>query len=289
MSGERRLPGGRGRRGEAGYNLVFLMVLVTVLTVLVAAALPAWTSMAQREKEEELIFRGLQYAEAIRVFQGRFGRPPMRLEELVEVEPRSIRQLWKDPITGEAEWGLVFANAGVPNGGGPQGDGQPARGRELAGGTGLSDPRPSGGDPDKVTTGPIVGVYSLADGDAIKVFNGKERYSDWHFTVDLLVQAMGTGQQPPDQPPQGSGPGSGGGDDGRGGDGGRFRPGPAQSLVNPMAAGPPDLSSRWIGRPWPPEIEAQMNPAGQLQGGGLPGQPGPADGASGQGGQRRRR
>ena len=44
-----------------------LMVLVTALNVLVAAALPAWTAMEQREKEEELIFRGLQYAEAIRV------------------------------------------------------------------------------------------------------------------------------------------------------------------------------------------------------------------------------
>ncbi|HEX2251775.1 MAG TPA: hypothetical protein VHQ65_00740, partial [Thermoanaerobaculia bacterium] len=51
---------------------------------------PAWSKMAQREKEEELIFRGLQYAEAIRVFQRKFGRYPTRLEELIEVEPRKI-------------------------------------------------------------------------------------------------------------------------------------------------------------------------------------------------------
>jgi len=44
----------------------------------------------RREKEEELVFRGLQYAEAIRVFQNRFQRPPIRLQELIEVEPRSM-------------------------------------------------------------------------------------------------------------------------------------------------------------------------------------------------------
>lgn len=255
------------RRGEEGYNLVLLMVLVTVLNILVAAALPYWTGLAQREKEEELIFRGLQYAEAIRVFQGRFGRPPMRLQELMEVEPRSIRQMWEDPMTGEAKWGLIFANAGVPSN-----TNQPPPDNELVPRQPEPDSRITSDDEDTRTTGPIVGVYSLAEGDAMKVFNGKERYSEWHFTVDLLLQAMGMGQQQgnPQQtdpnPPRN-------GDDNRSD---RQQP-DNRGLGNPMPTGPPDLSSRWIGRPWPPQIEAQMNPAGQLQGGGMPGQPGPAD------------
>ena len=52
-----------------GYNLVALMVLVAVINITVAAALPSVSQAMRREREAELIFRGLQYAEAIRVFQ----------------------------------------------------------------------------------------------------------------------------------------------------------------------------------------------------------------------------
>lgn len=276
--GSRRPP---HRRGESGYNLALLMVLVTALNVLVAAALPTWTSIDQRHKEEELIFRGLQYAEAIRVFQGRFGRLPVRLEELVEVEPRSIRQLWADPMTGEQRWGLIFASAG----GGQQAPDQQGGQQELAGGNapGSSFGSRSGGDRDEVTTGPIVGVHSLADGESIKVFNGAERYSEWHFTVDLIVQRMGGG---------GGGPGGGPGGPGSAGPGtptdANGRPvQPQQGAGTPGAGGPagaalvqpgqplPDLSSRWIGRPWPPDLEAATGSGpGGLQDGGLPGQGG---------------
>jgi type II secretory pathway pseudopilin PulG len=92
--------------------MVALMVAVTILTILTAMALPVWSQQMQREKEEELIFRGWQYAEAIRVFQQRHGRLPTRLEELIEVEPRSIRQLWKDPMTEDGEWGIVVQVGG---------------------------------------------------------------------------------------------------------------------------------------------------------------------------------
>ena len=79
------------RRSEAGYNLVILMMTLTVLNILMAAALPKWSHVIRREREEELISRGWQYAEAIRIFQNRFQRLPVRVEELMEVEPRSIR------------------------------------------------------------------------------------------------------------------------------------------------------------------------------------------------------
>ena len=98
--------GGRGGQGvrvfgrgnsDAGYNLVMLMVLVTVLNIAVAASLPAWSAVIRRDKEEELIFRGLQYAEAIRVFKQRFQRDPVRLEELIEVAPRRSASCGRTP------------------------------------------------------------------------------------------------------------------------------------------------------------------------------------------------
>lgn len=238
---------GRRRGGDAGYNMVVLMVLVTVLHVLVAAALPAWSGAIQREKEEELIFRGLQYAEAIRVFQARFGRPPARLEELVEVEPRSIRRLWEDPMTGEARWGLIFAGAGAPIPG--QGQGGNAGGGQGQGGFGTDATQPppiTSGDPDQITQGPISGVYSLARGEAMLEFEGKQAYSEWRFTVDLLQRgpevAASTGQ---------------------------VRLGPGTPLGTGSGSKPlPDLSSRWIGRPWPEALQQS------LQQGGMPGEAG---------------
>ena len=103
----------RGSLAQAGYNLVFLIMLVGLLSVMAAAVLPALKGQIQREKEAELIFRGLQYAEAIRVFQLRFGRYPAVLEELIELQPRSIRQLWADPMTEDGRWALILAS-GAP-------------------------------------------------------------------------------------------------------------------------------------------------------------------------------
>lgn len=96
------------RSAESGYNLLILMMLVLFVNLLLGAAMQKWSDRIQREKEEELIFRGLQYAEAIRVFQARFGRPPVKLEELVEMEPRSIRQLFPNPMADDGAWGLLL-------------------------------------------------------------------------------------------------------------------------------------------------------------------------------------
>lgn len=71
----------------------------------------------QREKERELVFRGLQYAEAIRVFYNRFQRFPLRLEELLTTRPRSVRQLWKDPLSDDGAWSVILAEPDRPEGG----------------------------------------------------------------------------------------------------------------------------------------------------------------------------
>ena len=133
---------------QAGYNLVMLMVLLTVLNIMIAASLPSWSSVIRREKEEELIFRGLQYAEAIRLFKNRFERDPVRLEELIEVQPRMIRKLWKDPMTEDGKWAMIPAQApGQPlDQGGGNGLGGNGRG---SGQGGKSDEEPPEGNEDQ--------------------------------------------------------------------------------------------------------------------------------------------
>ncbi len=183
----------RRAASECGFALAFLVGLLTVLAIGLAAALPHWAAMAQRERESELIARGTQYAEAIRVFQHRFGRFPIRLEELVEVEPRSIRQLWKNPIDPAAGW-LLLVEAGQgtvvpvdPKTGAVVGSGDEG---ELA--EGESAPPAAegvGAAPGTVVSGNIHGVKSRAKGEAYHVFFGRKDYGEWEFTVENWTAA----------------------------------------------------------------------------------------------------
>jgi type II secretory pathway pseudopilin PulG len=199
------------RRGEAGYNLVILIVAVTILNILLAASLPLWSTAIQREKEEELIFRGLQYAEALRVYQNRNTQFPTRLEQLIESNQRCIRQLWKDPMTEDGKWGLIFQGQQnqVPlrNQTGDQDGRLPQRGQqrdEDDPGDGDEDPggrKPAFGprEGEEVAVGPIIGVYSKSGKKAIKTFFGKERYDEWRFTVDILIQQAANQNRGPGQ------------------------------------------------------------------------------------------
>lgn len=161
------------RQNRRGFNLVLLAMIITTLNVMLAAVLPLWSAQIQRDKEAELVFRGLQYAEAIRVFNARFGRMPVRLEELMEVRPRCIRRLWKNPLTEDGHWALVM-QAGP--GGVPNPDGQPGSGGTV------------GLDPGKgEVRGPIRGVYSPEGGEGFRTFFGSSEIKDWRFTLDQLL------------------------------------------------------------------------------------------------------
>lgn len=178
------------RPSEAGYNLVILLVLVTIMNVMAAAAMPLWSTAIRRDREEELIFRGFQYAEAIRVFQRRFGRQPVRLEELIEVQPRCIRQLWKDPMTEDGKWGLIYADApqeGAPGPGqAPPVEDPEGRPPEEGEGGEAGEDGGSGSPEAPPRVGPIVGVYSKSGKESIKVLFGQQRYRDWKFSTQLF-------------------------------------------------------------------------------------------------------
>jgi type II secretory pathway pseudopilin PulG len=187
--------GGGPPRPPRGYTLVILLVGMTVMSVLIAAVLPLASAEMQRSREDELIFRGLQYAEGIRNFRRRYGRYPNSLKEMYDVRPRTLRKLWKDPITDSNDWGLISLTTGAPA------QGQPVAGPGVTppGGTGLTPlptPTPSAsanspfGTPGGTPIGPITGVYSKSKKKAYKIYQGRDVYFDWRFTEALL---MGTG------------------------------------------------------------------------------------------------
>src|SRR6186997_1705668 len=100
--------------GERGYAMAALLVGMSVMAVLMSALLPVWTHMATREREEELIFRGKQYARAIGLFQRKFANTaPPSIDVLVE--QRFLRKKYEDPITND-DFQPIYANQQVQPG-----------------------------------------------------------------------------------------------------------------------------------------------------------------------------
>jgi type II secretory pathway pseudopilin PulG len=192
------------RRPSRGYTLVALIVGMTVMAILIAAVLPLASTGAQRDKEDELIFRGLQYAEGIRTFRKRYGRYPNTLKEMFEVRPRTLRKLWKDPMTNSNNWGLITQGSGAPLPGATPG-GMPGSGPLAP--TPVPTPQPgmtgTPGNPGDAPPGPILGVYSTSKKKGYRLFTGRENYNEWRFTEQTLLN------QAPSGPPPAPGPGIG--------------------------------------------------------------------------------
>ena len=94
-------------RRRKGYTLLILVFAVSIVSIGLIVAVPVWQTQIQREKEEELIFRGNQYVEAVRLYQlKKPGTFPSTLEELVE--EKCLRRLFKDPMTTHGEWNIIL-------------------------------------------------------------------------------------------------------------------------------------------------------------------------------------
>ncbi len=95
--------------------LIGVLVLVAMMLIALAVAAPRVASDLQRDKEDELMHRGLQYAHAIRLYYKKFGRYPSNLDQLEKTnEIRFLRKRYKDPVTGKDEWRLIhFGEAKV--------------------------------------------------------------------------------------------------------------------------------------------------------------------------------
>jgi type II secretory pathway pseudopilin PulG len=97
-----------------GYAFVVLMVALTVMLIALTTALPSVYHESQREKEDELIFRGNQYARAIYLFQRQFRRYPQSVDELIRTNNmRFLRQAYTDPMSPSGKWRFIHVG---PNG-----------------------------------------------------------------------------------------------------------------------------------------------------------------------------
>jgi type II secretory pathway pseudopilin PulG len=155
------LAGQADRRGELGYAMAALLVMLAIMAVLMTVAMPVWRHEAQREKEEEMVWRGMQYARAINAYQKKMRAFPPNLDVLVE--GRYLRKKYKDPLTKDGEWQLI--------------------------------PAAAAGQQQGTPTGGIGGVTSKSQETSIRTFRGGTRYNLWQFTWNMPeVQARMGGQ-----------------------------------------------------------------------------------------------
>jgi type II secretory pathway pseudopilin PulG len=97
--------------GESGYVLLAVMLAVTLILVAMSIEVPRIAQQIKREKEEELVHRGKEYATAVKRFVHKNGgRYPASVEQLEDTNHiRFLRKKYKDPMTGESDWKMVHA------------------------------------------------------------------------------------------------------------------------------------------------------------------------------------
>lgn len=113
----------RRRPTPKGVVLLALLIALALGGFAVMAAVDVWSMARQRGQEQELLFVGNQYRQAIQRYY--FGAPagtprvlPTSLEDLLEdnrfpVPVRHLRRLYPDPMTGSPDWGLLRAGTRI--------------------------------------------------------------------------------------------------------------------------------------------------------------------------------
>ena len=92
------------------------------LGLMLAGTGQVWHTTLQREREVELLFIGEQFRQAFASYRNASTNPaasfPTQLEDLVEdkrfpTPRRHLRRIYRDPMTGLAQWGLVKSGASI--------------------------------------------------------------------------------------------------------------------------------------------------------------------------------
>lgn len=208
----------RLRSSEAGYTLVALLALMTLLALFATAAAPSIRQQVQREREKETIFRGEQVADALRDFYLHRSNPgsgvveqslPTSIDDLLEGVPvpggSKKRQILRasaarDSLSASGEWRLVrsrspalieFQRSVMIYAGNflPRPQPQLLRLQEFAApqlvsvvNTGSDPASPGAVDSSADSSGPFVGVSSRSQNNSVLHYYGINRHDQWIFT-----------------------------------------------------------------------------------------------------------
>ena len=175
------------RRGERGFTLAAVIVILTVIMVIVAYTVPRqWSRVMQRDRDYQTVYAMKQYARAIMAWQKAHGGLPVSLQQLKEARSprfmRGVKAELPDPLTGQMDWILV-----PPAENGLQQAPQPKGGPPLTDTTKTDTAQQNKPAANKDYVGPFVGVRPPKTGKAYIMLNGQENYEDWRYNVQDLV------------------------------------------------------------------------------------------------------
>lgn len=160
----------------SGFTYIAILIAVAIIGAALATTGVVWHTHQQREREQQLLFVGGQFRQAIGRYYsvgagvGAAGQYPTRLDDLLR-DPRRVgiarylRKIYHDPITGDRKWGLI-----------------------------------------KDARGEILGVHSLSQAHPIKQsnfplmdkqFEGKDKYSEWTFIYSPKSKRPAASAVPP--------------------------------------------------------------------------------------------
>lgn len=98
-----------GKTAQSGFTYLYVLLLIALIGMGLAATGTLWRTDAQRAREAELLFVGDQYRQAIRSYyqlDANQPRLPLRIEDLLEdnrrPDPvRHLRRAYPDPVSGK--------------------------------------------------------------------------------------------------------------------------------------------------------------------------------------------
>ncbi len=164
---------------KKGYVIIILLIAIFMMSIGLLVAIPVWETQIQREKEEELIFRGRQYVEAVRLFQMKHpGSFPKSFDELLE--EKCIRKLFPDPMTQDGEWNIILPYSGSA----------PRRRRastQTQTNKILIVPQSA---LSSIQNPQILGVVSPSTKASFKIYQEQETYDQWLFFYGQDPQSM---------------------------------------------------------------------------------------------------
>lgn len=151
-----------------GFTYLSLIIVVAIIGMVAASAIKLGSVLQRSRAEHQLLDIGAAFSDALKSYadatpQGMPPQPPS-LKELLK-DPRfpgtrrHLRKIFVDPMTGKAEWGIVYLG-------------------EKSG---------------------VMAVYSLSEARPVKIanfplrysgFEGKSRISDWKFFAGKQAEIL---------------------------------------------------------------------------------------------------
>ena len=110
------------RNRTQGFTYLGLLFAIVLLGIVLSITGVVWHTQMRREKEQELLFVGEQYRQALSSYHAVLvngqGKLPNSLDELLEdrrfpMPVRHLRKRYVDPVTNSPEWGLVRIGDGI--------------------------------------------------------------------------------------------------------------------------------------------------------------------------------